>query len=62
MNIDVYCYDKWDIVWSLCYNGQFKYKRQNSCVAPVFDLMWLSLLVITENTGDVYFIIQIIPY
>ena len=32
------------------------------CVAPVFDLMWLSLLVITENTGDVYFIIQIIPY
>ena len=30
-------------------------------VAPVFDLMWLSLLI-TENTGNVYFVIQIVPY
>ena len=29
---------------------------------PVFDLMWLSLLIITENAGNVYFIIQIVPY
>lgn len=31
-------------------------------VVPVFDLMWLSLLIITENAGNVYFIIQTVPY
>lgn len=65
MNIDVqYIVTINEIYFEVCaitVNVSIKDAEFLCWVAPVFDLLWLSLLI-TENTGNVYFVIQIVPY